>query len=271
MELGTDSRLAGLPETLIRTTYLSFTTLLKNYPVAFADLVALARDARHDTWDSDTARVLGCYGLLDLTGSVRPAVRAIALASTDGEGLELRLRPLTDVMSTARPAGRPAAPSPMTDQQKTALITQCLTIANIFDEQFPDTALESNGYRDGGVNPFYNRTTSGLYLEFYYGAPNKIWTPWGEWHFVGSTGLTFGDEKQQRISSFMARLTSQLHIPLQQSEFGDFGPVYTLHAVDGVQLPPPGEVIPRVPNDEYRAAKEEWGRLGGPDSTYNAS
>lgn len=269
MELDTDSPLAGLPETLIRTTYLSLTALLTNYPVAFADLVAQARDERH-TWDGDTARVLGCYGLLDLTGSIRPAVQAIALASTNDEGPQLRLLAATDVFEISPPAG-PATPNLMSDQQKTALIAQCLKVASIFDEEFPDTALESRGYRDGGVNPFYNRTTSGLYLEYFYGAPNKIWTPWGEWSFVGSTGLIFGDEEQKRISSFMARLTSELHIPLQQSEFGGFGPVYTLHAVEGVELPPPGEVIPRVPNDEYRAAKEEWARLGGPDSTYNAS
>lgn len=256
-----------LPETLIRTTYRSLETLAKNHPGAFADLVSQARDERHEV-SGEAARVLYIYGLLDSTAKVHQAVREIVLASTDGEGPDLRLLPASDVIEPAPVPANPAVRSPMTDQQKTDLIAQCLRIAQIFDEEFPGTALGSKGYRDGGVNPFYDRTTSGLYLEYSYGAPNKIWTPWGQWSFVGSTAFRSWDEQRKQIDSFMARLTAELYIPLQQDEFGDYGPVYTLHAIEGVELPPPGDVIRIPPNDEYHAARGEWARLGGPDSTY---
>lgn len=45
------------------------------------------------------------------------------------------------------------------------LIQQCRAIAAIFDELLPDTAIDANAQRRGGVNPYYNRTSSGLYLE----------------------------------------------------------------------------------------------------------
>lgn len=268
MDLNTGAGgLAGLSDTLIRTTYLSLATLLNRHPIAFAELVSRVRDERHELV-GEAAQVLDIYGLLDSSGRIHQAVREIVLASTAGDGLDLRLLPASDVIGTSPSPGRPAVPSPMTDQQKTDLIAQCLMIAAIFDEEFPGAALAAKAYRDGGVNGFHGRTTSGLYLEFSYGAPNKIWTPWGYWRFASGTGRHFGEERQSQMASFMARLTAELHIPLQQSEFGDYGPVYKLLAVDGVELPPPGEVMASATLDESRAARAEWARLGGPDSTY---
>lgn len=31
------------------------------------------------------------------------------------------------------------------------------------------------------------QTASGLFIEHYYGSPNKLWTPWGLWTFIGSS------------------------------------------------------------------------------------
>lgn len=258
--------LTGIAEPIIRVTYLSLRTLLETEPIAFFELTSLARDPEH-TLFGRSAQILQTRGLLDTTGQLHDAVRQIVLASTKGEDLDLTLRAFADVIRppATTPDAAPVATAPMTDQQKRDLIAQCLRIAEIFDEELPGLALDPDGYRRGGANSFYQRTTSGLYLEFSYGTPNKIWTPWGYWIFVGSKGWNGTDEQlQAQLASFMARLSVELHIPLQRGNFGEYGPVYKVLAVDGVPLPPPGEVLPNATLDEHHSAQAEWARLGGP-------
>lgn len=140
------------------------------------------------------------------------------------------------------------------------LIAHCRTLARIFDEELPVTAIAPADYRVGGVNPYYNRTTSGLYLEFYYGYPSKVWTPGGYWTMTGSTITHAFVDKDALAAKFMARITARQTEPLQQSKWGCYGPVYAVTAIDGEPIDEPGEVIPYATHN-YREIKAEWADL----------
>jgi len=82
------------------------------------------------------------------------------------------------------------------------------------------------------VNPYYNQTESGVFLEMYYGIPGKLWTPWGSWNCWGS-GSGYGGEYDRMLE----RLGAVEHTPETISTMGVFGPVYALTSVDGDPLP----------------------------------
>lgn len=140
------------------------------------------------------------------------------------------------------------------------LIAHCRKVAAIFDEELPETALAPAGHRAGGVNPYYNRTTSGLYLEFYYGYPSKIWTPGGYWTMTGSTMTPAGVSREELVAQFMRHLETTLYMPESHSKWGTFGPVYKLLAIDGQPIEPPGDII-RFSKDGYEQMKTEWAAL----------
>lgn len=253
--------LAGLPEILVDTTYRSLGHLFCTEPEIFDELVAAAREDHHPL-SQEAAWMLGTYGLLDPTGKVRSAVRPLVLAAAEGEGPQLISYSGISEYRVWTAPGPP--PVPMTDQQKRDLIGQCLRIADIFDTAFSQDASNSEKYRAQGLNAFYDRTTSGLYLEFYYGYPARLWTPWGYWRFGQIFGARTGIEEGRMATAFMAHLDAELLIPLQQNRFGAFGPVYKLHGIDGDKLPPPGEIRPPAPTEEHKAAEAEWATFGGP-------
>lgn len=140
------------------------------------------------------------------------------------------------------------------------LIAHCRKIAAIFDEELPDTALGPAGHRAGGVNPYYNRTASGLYIEFYYGYPSKIWTPGGYWSMTGSTMTRPGVDPDELVRRFMRRLTTSLHSPVSHSRWGTYGPVYAVLAVEGDPVDEPGPVT-RFSAEGYEEMKREWAAL----------
>ncbi|SHU66806.1 Uncharacterised protein [Mycobacteroides abscessus subsp. abscessus] len=251
--------LSGLPEIFVDTTYRSLGHLLGQYPEIFDELVAAARDDRPPT-SGEATWMLDRFGLLDLTGKVRSSVRPIVLAAAQGEGPELTSYSGIAEHRTWKRPGPP--PVPMTDQQKRDLI------ADIFDTAGAWDTSKCEKQRTEGLNAFYNRTTSGLYLEFYYGIPSTLWTPWGYWLFGQLAEARTGIEESQIVSAFMAHLDAELLIPLQQNRFGAFGPVYKLHAVDGEKLPSPGEIRPMATTEEYEAATAEWATFGGPHRTH---
>lgn len=119
-------------------------------------------------------------------------------------------------------------------------------------------------HRAEGLNAFYDRTTSGLFLEFYYVGPDKLWTPWGSWSFAYSADSRTSSQTEQAVSRFMAHLDAELFIPLQQNRFGAFGPLYKLHLIGEEKLPAPGEIRPTANAEEYEAGNAEWARFGGP-------
>lgn len=255
--------IAELPEIFVDTTYRSLGHLYGEYPEIFDELVAAVRDEQH-TLSGEAAGMLAQFGLLDPTDKIRSSVRPIVLAAAQGEGPALvPYRGIAEYRLWTRPG---PAPVPMTDQQKRDLIVQCLKIAGIFDTTFSVDTSSGAAHRADGLNAFYDRTTSGLYLEYYYGRPAKLWTPWGSWDFALSGGARAGYEKS-RVSAFMARLDAELLIPLQQNRFTAFGPVYKLHGVDGEKLHAPGEIRAGATTDEYRAANAEWVTFVGPHRT----
>ncbi len=159
-----------------------------------------------------------------------------------------------------------------TDEQNRRLIQQCLQIAALHDELIPTKFGNAEGYRIGGANPYHHQTASGLYLEFYYGYPSKLWTPWGEWSFGGSHSTPAGVIAEQVCAAFMERLTLDLYKAGHQSEWGYFGPYYAVQRIEGEQIEVPGAVLANGPSDggmSYERAKAEWARHGGPHTVYS--
>jgi hypothetical protein len=144
------------------------------------------------------------------------------------------------------------------------LIRQCRHIAEMFDELLPETAIEARAHRRSGVNPYGKRTSSGLYLEFYYTYPSRLWTPGGQWHMTGSTVTRPNVDPRKLIDPFMARLGTTLHEHQRQDKHGCYGPVYAIHGVDGGRVEPPGTVdtsFNHLSEDEYRELKLAWAPL----------
>lgn len=144
---------------------------------------------------------------------------------------------------------------------RSILIAQCKQIAAIFDELLPATALNPADHRAGGINPYFNRTESGLYLEFYYGYPSKIWTPGGEWSMTGSTTTPGGVDREALVEPFMRRLTAFVYEPGHQGRWGYHGPVYGILAIDGHPVELPGVVTPHPRLVDYLDVKDEWADL----------
>lgn len=140
------------------------------------------------------------------------------------------------------------------------LYSAVIRIADIFFEEVEKRDVDnliSISRRDDGVNPFYSQTDSGLFLEYYYGHPSKIWTPWGYLGFTGSC-ITSGNAPWEEIlDSFLERLGAILFTPEQDESFGVVGPVYALHKVDDMKLPEP-RLREKQNYLEYEVVKEAW-------------
>lgn len=78
-------------EGLVRVTMLSLSELMKSNPIAFYEFVELCRDSEHRLF-GNTKEVLEGLHLLEGDGQPHDATREIALAATEGDGLELTLR-----------------------------------------------------------------------------------------------------------------------------------------------------------------------------------
>lgn len=137
------------------------------------------------------------------------------------------------------------------DEQKYKLFCMARRIADMVFELKEDRFLIDT--RSQGTNSYYNQTESGLYLELYYSLPNRLWTPWGTWHF-GNSG---SGEMQEILETLFARLGATVHQPVVVDSNGQYGPVYALHMVDGEPLPEP-TTRERESYISYKAAKHEW-------------
>ena len=149
----------------------------------------------------------------------------------------------------------------MTDDEKMALMAQIKRLAAVYDECVTESHDLSRAHRAGGVNPYFNQTLGGLYLEVEYTRPTCVWTPWGYWHFAAAQGGC-------QTASFLSRLTLREHIaerPVVQYNTvqGTFGPLYAILAIDGAELPEPS--LPLVPQQllDGKDAMVEWERLFG--------
>lgn len=121
------------------------------------------------------------------------------------------------------------------------------------------------GYETGGSrktisiqdlnNPYYRQTHRGFFLEYYYGSPAYLHTPWGELRLGREAGRFTGD-----LDEFLGRLGATLYKPEVNNNQGTFGPVYAVHKIDDVELPDPIE-RPRDAYKEYKEVRAVWDEL----------
>ncbi|MFZ1459105.1 MAG: hypothetical protein WAT17_04485 [Candidatus Saccharimonadales bacterium] len=145
--------------------------------------------------------------------------------------------------------------SPLNEADKVRLMHLIKRIAEIYDKCSTGQFDRSAGYRKGGVSPDSNQTIAGLYLEFYYGHPSKLWTPWGDWRFGGTQSSKFN------LEEFMSRLTLEVHTEGHQEWIGYIGPVYAILAVDGEPAPTPSLKATQSEYTPYEDAMSERNRL----------
>jgi hypothetical protein len=119
-----------------------------------------------------------------------------------------------------------------------------------------DKYFSAEDRRNEGVNPYYNQTETGLYLDFSYRSPHKVWTPWGEWGFVGSVG-SGGDDLKRWSEDVLGRLETKLFRPEINNEQGSFGPTYAVHKIGDNQLPEP-KIRPNNSYLPYKTANKIW-------------
>jgi hypothetical protein len=108
-------------------------------------------------------------------------------------------------------------------------------------------------WRSEKVNPFWNQTQSGLFIEMYYGVPGDIYTPLGKWNCWGGGHGRFDFEE-----FFKRHMQLTVAVDYRESHMGRFGPVFAVHSFKGIALPEP---IMKVSNDDfipYEVANQQW-------------
>jgi len=94
------------------------------------------------------------------------------------------------------------------------------------------------------------QTDQGLLLEFYYGLPLYIWTPWGCWQ-IGHTGSGWNDDLLSQLKDELG--LKEFRGKIKNEKIGvEVGPIYSINKVNGKFLP---EAIERPP--EKRQPLEE--------------
>jgi hypothetical protein len=114
-------------------------------------------------------------------------------------------------------------------------------------------------WRSESVNPYYSQTSQGLMLELYYGTPSRLWTPWGQWGFAGSSAAT-GSGFEPLVAALCEELGASVFKPEVVNSMGCFGPVYALSKFEGESLPAPA-MRPRDERLTYEDAKAQWESL----------
>lgn len=157
-------------------------------------------------------------------------------------------------------AAKPVRVEPVGPIEDDNLYFAVRKIVDIFYEEVAKwdvNHLISVHFTDDGVNPFYSQTESGLFVEYYYGHPSKVWTPWGYFGFTGSVAYSGTAPWDDILDSFTRRLGATLYLPEVNKRSGTYGPVYAVHTVDQINLPEP-KVRERQNFLEYEVAKKAW-------------
>jgi hypothetical protein len=111
--------------------------------------------------------------------------------------------------------------------------------------------------RNESPNDFYDQTTSGLFLELYYGMPSILWTPWGKYNLGGSGSGRW----EIVVSKLVERLGGTLHRAQRyEPSWGEIGEVYALSKIDDLALPL-ALVRPRDEYMPYEEAKRSWAEI----------
>ena len=117
-----------------------------------------------------------------------------------------------------------------------------------------------NDRRGEKVNPFYDQTTGGLFIEQYYSSPGSIWTPWGKWGCFGG-GSHSGNAAKKLMEKFLRHIGKvELAIPVQNPNMGTIGPIYAVLQVGDVVLPKP-EKRERLSYLGYKDANRLWAEV----------
>lgn len=216
----------------------------------FADQVAGTRKAAEDL---NLAWELAGYDTLKDVSATLPIMGAIFMMEFDrvidvvtpdpevaARAKEIRRKVLEQVAAQREREKQP----PVTDQSSDFdLYVATRRVADIVFEvahqiSTDHSKLWIDDRRNQGVNPYYNQTQTGLFLDFYYATPSSIWTPWGEYNFKGSAIYNSGAE-EELVQGVMQRLTTALHRPKIYNTMGEIGPTYAILAVEDTELPAP--------------------------------
>jgi len=114
------------------------------------------------------------------------------------------------------------------------------------------------------VNPYYDRTQSGLFVEVYYGSASEIWTPWGRWSFrtKGISGTS--REYAAVMEAFLGRVRTTVHEAQRTTRIGEYGPILAVVSVDGCEPIPPavaGRSRTELVDPRYHETIAEWREL----------
>lgn len=85
-----------MPTILVRTTYLNLELLMTQNPIAFFELVTLARDPEHQLFPG-TEPALGALSFMDGPGRLQTICRDLVLAAVDGEDGAMALLPYAEI------------------------------------------------------------------------------------------------------------------------------------------------------------------------------
>lgn len=246
-----------VPAPIVNVVMISLEALIKQNPLAFYELVQISRNPEHKLF-GNTGDVLRQFALIEADRQPCDATRLIVLAATEGEGLALKLvQPVRKEQ-----VGSQRAPSKTRDIRDVIFYGLTRKVADTVFELIGSQISDPDGYKSSmedrrkeRVNPYYNQTSDGLFLEFYYGIPSSLWTPWGNWRF-GGDGCGYWESILPLI---LEQFDATLHQPLRRGSMGEFGPVYALHKVGDVSLPDPIELdnAAYTSYDDSRLAWEE--------------
>ena len=245
---------------MVSVITVSFRALFSTSPIMAYELVMLCRNPKHELFGLIGAllRVQSLVEARDTSNGtayyVRDQVRDIILASVEGEGMDMHL---------VNPIGvQTAEPQCSVVITKTAnlmdykLYCAARRVANLICDAASRHKLWFADQRSQGSNPFYNQTANGLFLEFYYGGPSSLWTPWGKYSFRGSSSGNW-DKMWEELSGLLG---AALYKPEQNTEMGCFGPVFALHKLEGGVLPEPIELA-KTHFDPYEKVKNAWDEM----------
>lgn len=234
----------------------SLEELIKKDPIGlvFYDLVMLCRNPNYKLF-GNAEEVLRERNLIETDGQPHDLVRSIVLAATEGEGLEMKL---VSPLAPSQPKPTKAQVTKRTaDLYDFDLYMAARKVTDLVFEHARESLRKGEFLKDRrseGANPFYNQTANGFFLEFYYGKPGSLWTPWGKWSFTGSSSGGVG------IGSLLQDLEATLYEPERTSNLGTFGPVYAIHKIDKIVLPDPVELDPSA-YSSYEESKTAWEEL----------
>lgn len=116
-------------------------------------------------------------------------------------------------------------------------------IAEIGDERDKrELTLGGGTLQIEGPNPYYGKTVNGYVLEYYYGSPQKVGTPEGEWTYFSRNCSGLPARISREVDT---RLAVALGLTLGKAQRyttgpcgGEVGPYYKVNGTETFVVPP---------------------------------